>query len=119
MQTLFPTETAGSGEVLPQYRKLTDGQGNGLKLRRVSCRQCGFPGCDLYKHDSSGGSLDGNGAGGAVSLQSNGSGAQQDGDGNQTYNKGAGCPMCFTKNYYGRGKAFDEFSQRVNYHVIR
>ena len=110
MQTFFPSETVGTGSILPQYRKINDGQGGGLKLRRVSCKICGFPGADLVRHDHSGGSLDGNGAGGSISLQSNGSGTQQSGDGNQTYNKGAGCPMCFSRNFYGSGHSFNEMT---------
>ena len=114
MNTLFPTETAGTGKVLPQYLKLSDGQGNGLKLRRVSCRQCGFPGCDLVKHDSSGGSLSGNGAMGTIIQQ--GSGA----DGNQAYNRGGGCPLCGSKNYRGIGRRFDEFTETSKFsNVIR
>ena len=71
------------------------------------------------RHDNSGGSLDGSGAGGTISLQSNGSGTQQDGDGNQTYNAGGGCPLCFSKHYKGSDKSPDEFSRPERYDVSR
>ena len=118
MQSVWPSETAGDGKIRRQYLKLEDGQGGGLKLRRVSCRNCGFPGADLVRHDHSGGSLDGNGAGGAISLQSNGDGTQQEGDGNQTYSVGGGCPLCFSKNFYGSAGR-DEFRRPTRFDVIR
>lgn len=108
--SVFPTETAGDGRIRRQYLKQSDGQGGGRKRRRVSCRNCGFPGCDLDRHDHSGGSLDGSGAGGTVTLQSNGDGDQQGADGNQEYRFGGGCPMCFSKNFYGSGVSRDEFA---------
>lgn len=91
---LWPSETAGDGRVRAPYLKREDGQGGARLRRRVGCRHCGFPGADLDRHDSSGGSLAGNGAGGSVTEQSNG-------DGDQAYNSGGGCPMCFSKNYAG------------------
>ena len=116
MESLFPTETAGDGRVRRQYLRDKDGQGTGIKLRRVSCAQCGFPGADLVKHDHSGGSLDGSGAGGTVSLQSHGDGTQYGADGLQVYRAGGGCPMCLSKNFYGARKRRDEFVSTPFYH---
>lgn len=119
MQSIFPTETQGDGRIRRQYLKAFDGQGGGVKTRRVSCRICGFPGADLVQHDNSGGSLAGDGAGGAISLQSDGEGDQQGGDGNQTYNRGGGCPLCFSKNFHGP-RQFDEFvSTPSHFDVLR
>lgn len=106
---MFPSETAGDGRIRRQYLRDRDGQGNGLKLRRVACKNCGFPGCDLVRHDHSGGSLDGSGAGGAITQQ--GSGA----DANQAYNSGGGCPLCYSKNFYGSRRRRDEFSRTPFY----
>ena len=77
MQTVWPSETAGDGRIRKPYLKERDGQGLGLTLRRVSCAQCGFPGADLVKHDHSGGSLAGDGAGGTITQQGSGADANQ------------------------------------------
>ena len=105
MKSLWPSETAGSGRILKPYLKERDGQVLGLNLRRVSCAQCGFPGCDLVKHDHSGGSLSGDGAMGAVPPQETGAG-----DLNQAYNSGGGCPLCGSKNFFSNGRRYDEFA---------
>lgn len=103
-----------------QYIKTSDGQGGGVSLRRVSCKNCGFPGCDLFKHDHSGGSLAGDGAGGSISLQAvsaSDTGSQQEGDGNQAYNVGGGCPLCMSKAYYGSSGP-DEFESSSVFHDV-
>ena len=113
MQEMFPTETAGTGRIQRQYLKERDGQGGGLSLRRVSCGICGFPGCDIVRHDHSGGSLDGSGAGGNIALQTvtaaHGSSTQNAGDGDQTYRTGGGCPLCYSKAFRSSGRRHDEF----------
>ena len=110
---MWPSDTAGTGSIRPQYLKEHDGQGGGLTLRRVSCANCGLPGADLVRHDHSGGSLDGSGAGGVVALQAitsgHGSSTQNTGDGDQQYRTGGGCPLCFSKNFGSRGRRHDEF----------
>ena len=106
MDQMFPTETAGDGLVRPPYRRAHDGQGRAVSTRRVSCGICGFPGVDTNKHDSGGGSLAGDGAGGIITQQ--GSGA----DANQAYNTGGGCPLCMSKNYIGRKMNADDFVSR-------
>lgn len=115
---MFPTPTQGDGSVRPAYRKMTDGQGRSVSTRRVGCGICGFPGADTNKHDHSGGSLDGSGAGGTISLQSDGSGAQSDADGNQTYRSGGGCPLCFSKAFTGV-RRYDEFMSSRPVDVLR
>ena len=110
--SLFPTPTAGSGEVLAPYRKLTDGQGRSVSTIRVSCAQCGFPGADKSKHDHGGGTLDGSGGLGVITQQGTGA------DGDQAYNSGGGCPLCGSKNYTGR-RRIDELMQAPISDVIR
>lgn len=118
MLTMFPTVSGGDGRIRRQYLKERDGQGGGLKLKRVACGNCGFPGVDLVRHNTSGGTLDGSGALGPVTLQSNGSGTQQEADGNQTYRNGGGCPLCGSANALGKNR-FDEFSQSVSFPGLR
>lgn len=111
---VFPTETRGDGNIRPNNRKTGAGQGRGSFKRKVRCLQCGFP-VDINRVDHSGGSLDGQGAGGAVSGKSTSSyvttddngvnpgysylaGDSEEHPGDQAYKKGAGCPMCYSKN---------------------
>lgn len=107
MQNFFHQGTYGSGEVLPQYRKTSDGQGLASVGQRVSCGICGFRGANLDKHDHSGGSLDGNGAGGAVISDGNGNGYRE-------YKTGSGCPLCFSRAYFKTDRR-DEFLESKPY----
>lgn len=115
----FPSESAGDGLRRKPYYKESDGQGLGLKLRRYSCQNCGFTGCDSVRHDHSGGTLDGNGALGATSLQSDGDGDQQSGDGLQAHSVGGGCPLCGSKNYMAGNPRYNEFQDRKDTSVLR
>lgn len=98
----YPTESKGDGRVRPNNIRTGAGQGAGTVKRKVRCKQCGFL-MDLSKNDYSGGSLDGAGAGGAISKTTN-TVTLTNGDtlteytGDQRAKKGAGCPMCFSKN---------------------
>lgn len=109
-QDLFPSESAGDGMIRRQYFKRNDGQGQGTGVQRVSCKNCGFTGCDTSRHDNSGGTLDGNGALGATSVQSGS--ASDSADGNQAHNKGGGCPLCGSKNYKTGHSQYDEFADK-------
>lgn len=84
----FPTETKGDGAIRPNNLRPGKDQVNARpsERRKVRCKQCGFP-ADLSRHDNSGGDLSGQGAGGVVTNN------------DQAYRKGAGCPMCYSKNY--------------------
>lgn len=114
----FPSKTAGDGLIRRQYLKQSDGQGLGPNLHRVGCRICGFLGCNTDGDDHSGGSMTGNGALGATSLQSDGDGAQQSGDGLQVHNAGGGCPLCGSKNYKAGNPGYNEFADRKNTDVL-
>jgi hypothetical protein len=110
----FPTETRGDGLIRPNNARTGAAQGKGGWKKKVRCQQCGFL-MDVNKVDYSGGSLDGQGAAGAVTISadvgtlSNG-GTTDDGMtndvgeanthkvGEQAYKKNAGCPFCFSKN---------------------
>lgn len=99
---MFPTETSGDGRIRPPYVRRHLEQGPNAQRRRVSCGVCGFPGVNLDRHDHSGGDLSGNGAGGSISSL------------DQSYRAGAGCPLCFSKNYFNTNRR-DEFAERKSY----
>ena len=99
---VWPSETAGNGQPVSNNTHTGAAQGKPSIFRKVKCRQCGYP-MDAARNDHSGGSLDGNGAGGSVSTATNsytpsGGGTASDPGGTQTYRQGAGCPLCFSKN---------------------
>ena len=99
---VFPTETRGNGLLRPNNVRTGAAQGKGGTKKKAYCQQCGFP-VNLNTVDYSGGSLDGDGAGGNV-TETTSSGTMNNGDtytdyyGEQAHKKGAGCPMCFSKN---------------------
>ncbi len=93
-ENVFPTGTKGNGKVVANNKISGAGQGKGSPKRKVRCKMCGFL-VDSSKNDSSGGSLDGNGAGGTITSISDGFGGQA---GDQAYKKSSGCPLCFSKN---------------------
>jgi len=66
-EEVFPTETKGDGRVVENNLKTGGEQGRGSSKRKVKCKQCGFP-FDVSKNDTSGGSSQGDGAGGTVSI---------------------------------------------------
>lgn len=90
---VFPTETKGNGLIAKNNLRTGAAQGVGSFKRKVKCKICGFP-VDIQKVDHSGGSMDGNGAGGQVIVNSNSPDLAPD----QKYNLNAGCPLCFSKN---------------------
>ena len=101
-ENAFPTETKGDGLLRPNNANTGAAQGKGGTKKKVKCQICGFL-FDANKVDYAGGSLDGQGAAGAV-TQSTDTGTLSNGDsysetyGNQAYKKNAGCPLCFSKN---------------------
>lgn len=110
----FPTETRGDGLARPNNTRTGAAQGKGGWRRKVRCQQCGFL-VNIQQVDYSGGSLDGQGAGGVVNKSAD-VGTMNNGDttdsgmtddvgnpnthqvGDQALRKGAGCPFCFSKN---------------------
>lgn len=87
------------------------GQGEKSKHDWVTCKQCGY--CvDKNSNDHSGGTLSGNGGYGPVTKTvgdsvadlttdtfTDGSTTRNMGVGNQVVKKGAGCPLCGSKNF--------------------
>lgn len=99
---LWPTETSGNGKYRKNNLRTGSAQGEGTLKRKAQCKQCGFL-IDAATNDHSGGSLDGNGAGGQIVLSFNvvsvsGGGSYTEYVGDQIYNKGSGCPGCFSRN---------------------
>lgn len=86
----FPSPSARDGKVRPNSARDARGQGRGKSARMVHCKQCGFV-FNMTNTNHSGGTLEGNGGYGPVTKYS-------DGHGEQTVAKGAGCPLCGTKN---------------------
>lgn len=101
-QDVWPSETQGDGRLVKNNIRSGDAQGKGSLIRKAKCQLCGFP-LDLSRVDHSGGSLDGQGAGGAVTLLTssytypNGTAVTFYG-GQQAYRTASGCPCCFSRN---------------------
>ncbi len=106
---LWPSETRGDGNVRKNNANTGGAQGKGTLLRKAPCRLCGFVN-DLTAIDHSGGSIDGEGAGGAVAtatvsfpvsgppdVRGNTVTATEN-IGTQAYRRAAGCGLCFSKN---------------------
>jgi hypothetical protein len=102
-QDAFPSETKGDGLLRKNNIRTGALQGPGSFKRKVKCQICGHL-VDIQKVDHSGGSDDGNGAGGKITVTTN---DIKDKDGNvigteyvpdQKYSKNAGCPLCFSKH---------------------
>lgn len=106
---LWPSETRGNGNLKKNNVNTGGAQGKGTLLRKLSCRLCGFI-FDATAVDHSGGSLDGEGAGGSVATATSTWNTSappsitgqvytaSETYGTQAYRKNAGCPLCFTKN---------------------
>jgi len=106
---MWPSETRGDGMVRKNNANTGGAQGKGTLLRKMACRLCGFI-FDASAVDHSGGSIDGEGAGGAVAtaVVSNPCSAppsingqtftHTENIGTQAYRRNAGCPLCFSKN---------------------
>lgn len=100
--SLWPTETKGDGKVVKNNAKTGAAQGKSSLVRKSHCVLCGFPN-DLSRIDHSGGSLDGEGAAGAISTQTvsapvSGGGTHTEPIGTQAYRNASGCALCFSKN---------------------
>lgn len=97
---IFPSLTAGDGIMRPNNARSGKEQPNAKPSprKKVKCKNCGFP-ADLSRHDNSGGSLEGSGAGGDFTAHSSDSNVKE-----QAYRVGGGCPHCFSKAYYGGGR---------------
>lgn len=102
LDDFFPSETKGDGRPVSNNLRTGAAQGRSSLITKAHCQQCGFP-VDLSRVDHTGGSLDGNGAGGAITNQA-GSYTYPNGtvlttnDGVQVYSKNSGCPLCFSRN---------------------
>ena len=99
---IFPTETKGDGRIRSNNRNDGSAQGKASFKKKVPCRQCGFM-LDYSRDDHSGGDLDGDGAGGGVTkteetVTLTGGVTMTENVGDQDFRKGAGCPLCFSKN---------------------
>lgn len=102
---LWPSETGGTGVVEKNNQRTGAAQGKSSLLRKAKCRLCGFPN-DLTAIDHSGGSLDGEGAGGAITTATatwtvTGGATATENYGTQAYRKNAGCALCLSKNSTG------------------
>lgn len=99
---VFPSPTKGNGQLVSNNYKTGAAQGRSSFIRKAKCQQCGFP-VDLSRVDHTGGSLDGNGAGGNI-IPTTTNYTYPNGTplsitaGNQEYQTNAGCPFCFSKN---------------------
>jgi hypothetical protein len=94
---LFPSPTAGDGRLRGNNARTGKEQPDARPSakRKVRCKECGFL-ADKAKNASDGGSMTGDGAGGIITASSDGAGGTA---GDQAYRQGAGCPMCFSKNF--------------------
>lgn len=98
----WPSETRGDGKVRRNNSHTGAAQGKGTLLRKAPCRLCGFLN-DLTAIDHSGGSIDGQGAGGGITTATvtytvtDGTTATEN-TGTQALRRGSGCCFCFTKN---------------------
>lgn len=106
---LWPTEQRGNGLVKRNNAQTGGAQGKGTLLRKATCRLCGFVN-DLSAIDHTGGSIDGMGAGGAITTATTTWTTSAPPDilgqlttatekiGTQSYRRAAGCALCFSKN---------------------
>lgn len=102
LEDVFPSETKGDGNLVSNNLRTGAAQGRSSLVRKVHCQFCGFP-FDATKVDHTGGSLDGNGGGGAITSTTT-SYTYANGvtlsitAGNQAYSRNSGCPLCFSRN---------------------
>lgn len=106
---VWPTETRGDGKVVKNNARTGAAQGKSSLVRKAHCVLCGFIN-DLTRIDHSGGSIDAEGAGGAVTTAVAsapvGSPGSINGNmythtenyGSQAYRNASGCALCFSKN---------------------
>jgi len=86
----FPSRTAGDGSPFLFSTNRGEGQGESHPGFDVKCKQCGFP-VDIDVTDHKGGTPECVGGYGAITVDG-------DGIGQHDVRKGAGCPLCGTKN---------------------
>lgn len=93
---MFPTATAGSGQLRPNNRRAPINPSINLDSprRKLSCSQCGFL-CDLSRQAPSGGDMGGDGAFAGSTIESTSAGYSGQG----RLAVGAGCPLCGSKNF--------------------
>jgi len=93
---MFPTPTAGDGMLRPNNARPGKHQPDARpsQKRKVHCKNCGFL-ADLSRDSNDGGNLDPTGAGGDITKVADGRGNKA---GEQAFNQGSGCPLCFSKN---------------------
>ncbi len=108
-EDLWPSESRGNGNVRRNNANTGGAQGKGTLLRKAPCRLCGFVN-DLTAIDHSGGSIDGEVAGGAVATATvsfpvsgppdilGNTVTATENIGTQAVRKNAGCALCFSKN---------------------
>ena len=101
-EDFFACNQHGNGQVVTNNSRTGAAQGKSNLVRKAHCRVCDFPN-DLSVVDHSGGSLDGEGAGGSVvpttatyTLLSGVVATET--YGTQAYRVNAGCYLCFSKN---------------------
>lgn len=106
---LWPSETRGDGNVRKNNANTGGAQGKGTLLRKAPCRLCGFIN-DLSAIDHSGGSIDGEGAGGGITVATvsfpvsapvgigGAPTVAMENIGTQAYRKNSGCALCFSRN---------------------
>lgn len=102
----WPTETRGNGKVVKNNSRTGAAQGKSSLIQKAHCRMCGYPN-DMIMIDHSGGSLNGDGAGGQISTEivsftmPNGT-VHTEGVGTQVPRVNSGCALCFSKNSSGQ-----------------
>lgn len=108
-EDLWPTESRGNGNVRRNNANTGGAQGKGTLLRKAPCRLCGFIN-DLSAIDHTGGSIDGEGAGGSIVTGTSSWTTSappsilgqltvaRESYGTQSFRTNAGCALCFSKN---------------------
>lgn len=111
-EDLWPTESRGDGSIKKNNLRTGAAQGKSSLIRKASCRLCGFPN-DLTAVNHDGGSIDGEGAGGAITTATVSAPTSAppsitgevythtENIGTQAVRKNAGCCLCFSKNSTG------------------
>lgn len=106
---MWPSESRGDGLIRKNNLRTGAAQGKSNLIRKAPCRLCGFPN-DLVRIDHSGGSIDGEGAAGAITTATASAPTSApasitgqtythtENHGTQAYRNASGCALCFSKN---------------------